>query len=367
MNKVLELKSKVLSFVQSRGPVIPIKVAKHFGSNTIFISAILSELISGNQVKLTKAKIGSSPLYYTPGQEAKLGDALKDYLKQYPKKAFDLLKDNKVLRDVDCEPAMRAALRDIPDFAVPLKVTIEGNEELFWKWHVLENEDTKILINNILERIYNKEKPKEEVKEEPKEEIKEEPKKDLSEQEQINEEIKQEFEEPEPVEEQEDFKEPEEPKEEPKEEFEEEVEDKEEEQVEEEPEDESESTLLQEQQEQETLLTPDKEKPKEKDFEKTIISFLNRKNINILEKQTIKKNREFNFVVKVPSNVGDLMYFVKAKNKKKVNEGELLLAFTEGQNLKLPTIYVTNAETTKKAINYMEKNMKGLLYKKINF
>ena len=56
MNKVLELKSKVLSFVQSRGPVIPIKVAKHFGSNTIFISAILSELISGNQVKLTKAK-----------------------------------------------------------------------------------------------------------------------------------------------------------------------------------------------------------------------------------------------------------------------------------------------------------------------
>ena len=166
MNKVLELKSKVLSFVQSRGPVIPIKVAKHFGSNTIFISAILSELISGNQLRLTKAKIGSSPLYYAPGQEAKLGDALKDYLKQYPKKAFDLLKDNKVLRDVDCEPAMRAALRDIPDFAVPLKVTIEGNEELFWKWHVLENEDTKILINNILERIYNKEKPKEEVKEE---------------------------------------------------------------------------------------------------------------------------------------------------------------------------------------------------------
>ena len=332
MNKVLMLKEQVYNYVQRAGPIIPIKVAKHFNSNTIFISAILSELISGKKLLLTKAKIGGSPLYYAPGQEPKLADALREHLKQLPKTALEILEQKKVLRDQDCEPAVRVALREIKDFAKPLEIQVEGNTELFWKFHTLDNEQTKSLINEILEKVYKKEEP---TPEQPK--IEES--KPQTEQEKINEEIKQEFQEPEPVEEKEEF---EEQKEEPQ------------------------QSLLQKE-EKETLLEQDKPKPKEKDFEKVIISYLNRNKVSILEKQTIKKNRELNFVVNIPSNVGDLMYFVKAKNKKKINEGELLLAFTEGQNLKLPTLYLTNAETTKKAIKYMETNMKGLLYKKINF
>ena len=345
MNKVLMLKEQIYNYVQRTGPIIPIKVAKHFNSNTIFVSAILSELISGKKLKISKAKIGGTPVYYAPGQEEKLSGALRDYLKQYPRKALDLLEQHKVLRDPDCEPAIRVALRELKDFAKPLEVQVEGNNELFWKFHTLDDEKTKELINAILERIYKKEEKKADIIEK-----KEEPK---TEQEQINEEIKEELQQPDPVEDPEEFEEPEE--------------DIKEETSKAEPEEESEQSTLLKEEEKETLLDQDRPKPKEKDFEKTIISYLNRKNINILEKQTIKKNRELNFVVNIPSNVGDLMYFVKAKNKKKINEGELLLAFTEGQNLKLPTIYVTNAETTKKALTYREKNMKGLLYKKINF
>lgn len=359
------LKEQIYNFVQRTGPIIPIKVAKHFKSDTIFISAILSELITGKKLKLTKAKIGSSPLYYAPGQEPKLANILKPYLKQIFQTALEFLEERKVLRDQDCEPAIRASLRELKDFAKPLTIQVEGNQELFWQYYTLNNEETKSLINEILERVYKKEEPKPEVKEEPevetpkpKEEIKEE-------QEQINQEIKQEFQQPEPVEEPEEFEEPEEEIKE--EEQPEEPEEQEEEQPEEEIIEETEEKSLLKKEEKETLLIQDQPKQREKDFEKTIISFLNKKEINILEKQTIKKNRELNFVVKVPSNMGDLMYFVKAKNKKKINEGELLLAFTEGQNLKLPTIYVTNAETTKKAIVYKEKNMKGLLYKKIKF
>jgi hypothetical protein len=354
MNRVLMLKDQIYSFVQREGPIIPIKVAKHFKSDTLFISAILSELITGKKLKLTKAKIGSSPLYYAPGQEPKLANQLKPYLKQIFQTALELLQERKVLRDQDCEPAIRASLRELKDFAKPLTIQVEGNQELFWQYYTLSNEETKSLINEVLERVYKKEEVKPEIKEPPKEEIKEEPKveqEEKTEQEQINQEIKQEFQQPEPVEEQEEFEEQVEDKEEPKEE----------------PIEEKEEQSMLKQEEKETLLIQDKPKEREKDFEKTIISFLNKKEINIIEKQTIKKNRELNFVVRVPSNMGDLMYFVKAKNKKKVNEGELLLAFTEGQNLKLPTIYVTNAETTKKAINYMENNMKGLLYKKIKF
>ncbi|MFH1972029.1 MAG: hypothetical protein ABIJ18_00970 [archaeon] len=346
MNKTLQLKERMYAFIQRIGPTIPIKVAKNFGSNTIFASAILSEFISSNKMKLTKAKIGGTPVYYIPGQESKLYPILRDHLGQLPRRAADLLEQEKILRDVDCEPAIRVALREVKDFAIQLTVSVEGNEEIFWKWHLLDDSITKEKINAILEVVYApKQEPKvEEIVEEVKEEFK-------NEQEKIDEEIKEVFLQPEEVEEKEELVE----------------DDEDEDEIDDEGEEDEQTSLLSEPREKETLLKADKPIEKARDFEKIVISFLNRKNINILEKQTIAKNREFNFIVKIPSNIGDLMYFVKAKSKKKINEGELLLAFTEGQNLKLPTLYVTNAEVSKKALDYMKKNMKGLYYQKINF
>jgi len=341
MNKVLQLKEQVFSYVKRAGPVLPVKVKQNVGTSTLFVSALLSELTSGKQIKISKAKIGGSPLYYAQGQEPKLATMLRDHLKEFPKRAFDLLQENRVLRERDQEPAIRVALKEIPDFAKPLPLQIKGNLETFWKWYLVKDEEAKELIEPILERVYGEVKPVTPIPAEPKaEEPKQQvlPKPEIKvEPEPVKEEVKEEPK-PEPV------------KEEPKVEVKEEpkVEVKEEPEVEE--------------PEQVTLPKPQVQD----DFAKEVIAYLNTNNVNIENITVIRKNREINFLVKIPTDIGNLAYMVKAKNKKKLNEGELLLAFTEAQNEKLPLIFLTNGETTKKAEEYMIKNMKGLVFKRLS-
>ena len=107
------------------------------------------------------------------------------------------------------------------------------------------------------------------------------------------------------------------------------------------------------------------EEKSDSDFESIIIQYLKKKEIKILDKVAIAKNKELNFTVQIPSNAGDLTYFVKARYKKSLSEGDLLLAFTEGQNLKLPTLYLSSGDITKKAREYMIKNLKGMNFIKI--
>ena len=357
MNKVLQIKDQILSYVKRAGPTLPVKVKQNIGTSTLFVSALLAELVSGKQLKLTKAKIGGSPLYYAPGQEEKLGAMLRDHLKEFPKRAFDLLKENKVLREADQEPAIRVALKEIPDFSKQISLQIGGNVETFWKWHLVQDEEAKQIIEPVLERIYaKKEEPKPEpvsepVKEEPKPEpVKQEPKQVEQPLQPVKEPPKQQV-----------LPKPEAVKEEPKPEpvAEEPIKVVKEELAKERVVEKPKRELVKEE-------VVKKEHPKlDDDFAKQVIAYLNQNSVNILDINVIRKNREINFIVKIPSGIGNLSYMVKAKNKKKLNEGELLLAFTEAQNEKLPIIFLTNGETTKKAAEYMKKNMKGMVFKQI--
>jgi len=71
------------------------------------------------------------------------------------KKAFDLLSQNKILRDSEQEPVIRVALREIKDFAIPLNVNYDNNKERFWKWYLTSNEEAEQLIKSKLEIIEN--------------------------------------------------------------------------------------------------------------------------------------------------------------------------------------------------------------------
>ena len=115
---------------------------------------------------------------------------------------------------------------------------------------------------------------------------------------------------------------------------------------------------------QEVLVDKTK-KEKDGDFESIVIQYLKRKEIKIIDKTAIAKNKELNFTVQIPTAVAELCYFVKARHKKSLSEGDLLLAFTEGQNLKLPTLYLSTGDITKKAKDYMAKNLKGMSFIKI--
>ena len=65
---------RALQTMRINGPVIPSKVAKAIGKDIIMASAILSELSSSNKVRISKLKVGGSPVYYLPGQESRLYD-----------------------------------------------------------------------------------------------------------------------------------------------------------------------------------------------------------------------------------------------------------------------------------------------------
>ena len=82
--------------------------------------------------------------------------------------------------------------------------------------------------------------------------------------------------------------------------------------------------------------------------------------------EVIRKKSEIDFIIKVPSVVGTLDYYCKAKNKKRVSDGDLSAAFVQGQLKKLPVLMVITGELTKKAQELLNTEFKnGLVVKKI--
>lgn len=303
--QIMDLKKRIIDYVKDKGPVIPIHLSKETGCTTIFAGAILSEMIAQKLVKVTSAKIGSSPLYYCPGQEGKI-ISLREYLSQRPKQAFDLIKEHKILHDRSCEPWQRVALREIKDFAMPIYIQINGEQEIFWRWYLLPEEDAVKEIKNVLEQEEKKQDPKTELPiiEEKKEEIQKE-----------LETIKKEIIEVPALE-----------KSKPK---------------------------------------RKKEKKDSDKFYKDILKMFSDKKIEIVEQKILKPGKEFNFMINVPSNVGIISFLAIARDKKKVNDADITMAFSEGLNLKMPVMYLSQGELNKKAAKYLETQMKGVLFKKI--
>jgi len=276
-------KERVLSFVSRYGPILPVQVSKEIGSDIIFAGAVLSEMISNKKVLVTSTKRDGSPFYYAPGQESKLQD-LSKYLVSKEKEAFDLLKENRIIRDSSAEPAIRVALRFIKDFAVPLDVNIGGKVERFWKWYLLDEGEAKSIIGGMLDD----KKPKEEVVEEDKIDKKEVPKKEIK------------------------------------------------------------KKIV-------------KEKPivEKGRFHIDVNSYFNNNKIEVIGQEIVRKDKEINLIVKIPSNVGELSFYVKAKNKKTVSNVDLMMAYSEGQKRNMPVLFLSNGRLTKKSEEYIKKELTG--------
>jgi len=143
----MQTKEKILSLLKMNGPSLPVHIAKGTGLSILFASAFLSELFYERKVRISDIKVGSSPLYLLPGQESQL-ERFSQYLKSKEKEAFLLLKDKKFLKDVEQEPAIRVAMREIKDFAIPFK----RDEEIYWRYFTVPEEE-----------LNKKEEPKEEI------------------------------------------------------------------------------------------------------------------------------------------------------------------------------------------------------------
>lgn len=123
------IKERIITVLKQRGPSLPIHISKEISSTILFSSAFLSELVSENRIKVSAMRVGSSPIYYLIGQENML-EKFADYLKSKEKDAFFLLKEKRFLMDSEQNPAIRVAIREIKDFAIPFK----RNEDVIWRY-----------------------------------------------------------------------------------------------------------------------------------------------------------------------------------------------------------------------------------------
>ena len=377
---------KILRFMKMIGPVTPTAVAKNIKSDVLLASALLSDLSAQSKIKVSKLKIGGgSPLYFLPGQEDQLFKFADGNFNPKDYQVLLQLKDRKLLREKELELLAKVALRTLKDFAIPLNVNIHGQTELFWKWHLLSNEEANKMIGDFV----NNQK-----KEVPTEPVTEESKSIVEKEEQVVEEEsaveKEESKTKEPVSESESRMEPleskdeivksepevkkepvNEKKEEPEIRKHSEAKKEETKKEESRPEVKTEKSISEKKEEQKKLSVEEKksfiQKVKDKvtkkrktvddEFLPQIEHFFNKLEVKIDQKETVRKNAEINFILRVPSVVGTMTYFSKAKNKSRCDEKDLSAAYMEAQAKKLPLLFLYTNELNKKSLELLDSGV----------
>lgn len=320
------LKDNVLQYVKENGPLLPVNIAKFISSqnnnqqmqvsakllstHTIFAGALLSEMIANKLIKVTNAKIGSSPVYYMAGQEPKLV-MLRDHLSERPKMAFDALKEHLVLRDKDCEPWLRVALREIKDFAFPLNVVISNEVEIFWKWYLLTDKEAEPHIDTILNGAREEAKQEQLPIERPEEKIMQLEK---------------------PAEAVQEIQQP---------------------------------LIVQKEKKKKPQKSAEEKKAASSRFHDEVHAFLKKNRIEVHKEQEIKKGKDYLFFVKLPSPLGTLNYLLYAKDKNKISDADITLAHTEAQHHNLPLIFVSPGEMSKKASRLLDEKCKSMIFKQL--
>lgn len=359
----MDIQEKVLEIVKQKGPVLPIQISKGINKDLTLSSAILSELVSNKKIKYSNAKIGSSPLYYLPGQEPKL-QSLFNHLHEKEQHAFNLLKEKKILIDSLLNPIMRVALRQIKDFAAPLEVNISGKQEIIWKWYTLPNNEVNLLLKLLInkekkqelqktfssktEPVKKTELTKQETKLQPhihqikptpylKEDTKPKLTHPLIDTQHLKEKLQKEL--------------GEELLKELKEQLKKEI-------------------LTENKKREKTthneLENELKKKQEEKDpFLDKVKIYLDKTKIDILFSEIIKKNKEIELTIKIPSAIGGVIYHCIAKQKKKINYLDINLAHAISQQKKLPILFLTTGDLSKKTQEALDNEFKGLVLKRI--
>lgn len=301
-----QLKERIVSRIRIKGPSLPVHVAKDINTSMLFASAFLSELISEKKLKVSNLKVGNSPLYLIPGQEHLLERSIQ-YLNNKEKEAFSLLKEKRILKDSEQHPAIRVALTEIKDFAIPFS----RNNELYWKYLTVSEEDRDEIINQKAMPLIK--------------------------------EIKKQFEEVEKIEEGKVFPEERVPSEENKR-----------------PSDEN---------SKQTQTLPPKKEEKKKTIKKKTSQKKNDKFFNRVKEFLTKKSIEISDIEGFSKNDLTLKIKIKGKekllvayNKKRITETDIINAYKKASELNLEYLILSLGEPLKKLNNFIKaiENLSGI-------
>jgi hypothetical protein len=294
LNKLNDTKQRIITFMSVHGPSLPVHLAREISASPIFAAAFLSELYAEGRIKISNMRVGSSPLYFLPGQEPLLENFI-NYLNQKEKEALSLLKNYKILEDEKQEPAVRVALRSVKDFAIPLKIQFNNEPKIIWKYFLFPDEEIRSLVN---EKLNPSPKPQSQ------------PllKKELP---SINEQ---------------EITKPQEP------------------------------SQINQNAEPPQSIQKEKAKRKAKPkadpkFPKAVKEYLTSKNIEILS-IIEEKSKEFTAKVRTDNLFGKQEYYLIAKDKKKISDVDLTLAHHQAQQEKMIALILAPGELDKKAQEY---------------
>ncbi|MEA3398922.1 MAG: hypothetical protein U9R00_00190 [Patescibacteria group bacterium] len=403
-------RDNILQLLKDRGPMVPNDIKKILGGDTIILGAMLAELSSRKLVKITHAKRGGSPFYYVPEFPEALETCFK-YLSDQEQSVLNILKSEKVIQDNQLEVYQRVAIRQLKDFAKEFKANTTEGEILFWRYFLVSDDEAVNILNERHAPTEQELTPQKTIQEASEtKEIKEEAN-DLDAGEEANNvDIKEKAfaddlskEQSLPVEESDIAIENESEKAEPESESELESEIKEE--LDKKPDKESDKELSEEK-EKELEVEQDKkveeieskeeakEEAKEKNkieeasdasedledseetpseepsFEKTafynhIVKFFEEKNIEIIKEEQLSKGKEYEFIVKISTSVGNINMLARAKNKKRLSENDVAPALLRAKNKDLFCLFLTPGEYTKKSEELISKEYTGLIRKQL--
>ena len=315
---------RILLLMKEKGPVIPVQLSKEIKDSILMTSARLSELLSSKKIKISaNVKVGGSPLYYLAGQESMLQN-FSNNLGNVEKKAYDLISQGKVLRDSMMEPAIRVALRQIKDFAIPLNVFYNNAYETFWKWYLMDNVQAEVFIKDYLSKAQSApEKLVEKGIEESSTKVVNYPATEIPISSPANKEINI-------------------------------------------PKNENKSTIAETQKELVKKEEPKKlRKIGEKANERHAANFFAANKLSIIESLETKKSAELEFIVELRTSIGEIRYFCKYKSKKKINDSDLSSALVQAQSKSLPLLFLSNGALSSKASDMLNKEFKGIIFKKV--
>ncbi|MBD3304717.1 hypothetical protein GF343_06270 [Candidatus Woesearchaeota archaeon] len=349
----MDYTDKILAMARSE-PLTPTKVAKAVEKDSLIASAMLSAMVGKGLLKISSVKVGSTPLYYDPDQSEQLQN-YASYLNEKDRKAYDLLKEKKVLRENALDPLSRVCVKNIKDFSRPLEVSFNGTKEIFWKWYLLPDSEAEPIIREMLAGISDQ--PVKDQLAAPEEQAPapeppppapqpapQPPAPELSSARPAAESK------PEPVK-------PSAPEQKP------EPEHKKPKKAQKKVKKKKPETQKRIVDKIRDMIAPKAMKGSDA-FLETLQGYFYNNEINVVQTFEQKRKSEFEFIVEINSSVGPLVYFCHAKDKKRVGEADLSNAFVQGQLNKLPVLFLTTGNLTKGA-EKISKDFKAVAVRKL--
>ncbi|MEK6901445.1 MAG: hypothetical protein AABX37_03825, partial [Nanoarchaeota archaeon] len=301
-------------------------------------------------------------LYYLPGQEAQVYQHAASNLNPKDYQVAERLRQQKILREVDLDLLSKVALRTVKDFAIPIHVTVNDQKELFWKWYLLSEAET----NSILSALLSPPEPRSE-QERQLPLLEPEPQEEQT--------TAQRVETPQGIlsapQEQQSLLVAEQEGQSPSVHNENSVNFRNVPKIKDFPEQKGKLPLLEpespsEERKTKRSLTRSPKKSIIDEFLPLIEDFCKHHRIEIEEKETIRKNAEMNFKVRVPSTVGKTVYFCKAKSKTKCDEKDISAAYMEAQRKRLPLLFLYTGEIHKKAQDMLDSGtLENMIIKRL--